>query len=213
VTAAIRASGLVVRRPHLGRPVDALAGVDLDLHAGALTLITGPSQSGKSTLVHALAGWTSADAGAVEWSGSATAPGWAQLTVVPQELALLEELSVEENILLGARLGVAEVDAAAVDALLARIGLAPLRHRSAREISVGERQRVMVARALVTRPAVLLADEPVSHQDEHHAQIVLELISELAAAGSACLVVTRGDLPPVELVARPLTLEGGRLVP
>jgi putative ABC transport system ATP-binding protein len=210
VTAPLQAVGVTKRFRRRGEAVDALVDVDLELRAGALTVVTGPSLAGKTTLVHVLAGWEEADAGAVRWAGGRV-PTWSELTVVTQAFSLVEELTVEENVLFAARAAGAAVDVAHADAVMERIGLAPLRRRLAGEVSVGERQRVMVARALVTRPPVLLADEPVTHQDQQHAEIVLQLIAEQAAAGSACLVATRSDVGVEGWGEQAHALEEGRL--
>lgn len=169
-----------------------VSGVDLTLAAGELVVVTGPSLSGKTTLVEALAGWTRPDPGTVGWpDGDGAPPGWSALTVIPQAFALLDELTVLENVLLADRLAGTAPDADRVDELLGRLGLDRLRHRGAREISVGERQRTMVARSLVGSALVVLADEPVAHQDQSHAEVVLALLRESATAGAACLVATR----------------------
>lgn len=169
-----------------------VSGVDVALTAGELVVVTGQSWSGKTRLVEALAAWTRPDVGTVAWpDGASSPPGWATLTVVPQAFALLDELSVLDNILLAGRFTRATHDPARLDELLGRLGLDRLRHRGAREISVGERQRTMVARALVGRPQVVLADEPVAHQDQRHADVILALFREATAGGAACLVATR----------------------
>jgi putative ABC transport system ATP-binding protein len=190
-----------------GLPVTVLRGFDLDLAAGELVAVTGPSLSGKTTLVELLAGWAQPDSGVVVWDGGSTdPPAWSHLTVVPQGFALLEELTVAENIDFAARFnrahGRPRVHLAPderVGALLTRLGLDRLQDRGAFEISVGERQRTMVARALVDRPAVVLADEPVAHQDQRHATIVLGLLRDAVADGTACLVATR--TPSVAAIA------------
>jgi len=197
-----------------GRPITVLDGLDLDLAAGELVAVTGPSLSGKTTLVELLAGWAQPDSGAVVWDGGSTdPPAWSHLSVVPQGFALLEELTVAENIDMAARFdraaGQHRDDRARGDrvgALLTRLGLDRLQDRGAFEISVGERQRTMVARALVDRPSVVLADEPVAHQDQRHATIVLDLLREAVADGAACLVATR--TPAVAAIAdRVVTLD------
>ncbi len=188
-------------------PVTVLSGFNLDLAAGELVAVTGPSLSGKTTLVELLAGWSQPDSGVVVWDEGATdPPAWSQLSVVPQGFALLEELTVAENIDFAARFNRAagrhrvHVERGKrVGALLTRLGLDRLQDRGAFEISVGERQRTMVARALVDRPAVVLADEPVAHQDERHATIVLDLLRDAAGEGTACLVATR--TPSVAAIA------------
>jgi putative ABC transport system ATP-binding protein len=197
-----------------GPPVTVLCGFSLDLAAGELVAVTGPSLSGKTTLVELLAGWAQPDSGVVVWDGGSTdPPAWSQLTVVPQGFALLEELTVAENIDFAARFNRAagrhRVHLAPderVGALLTRLGLDRLQDRGAFEISVGEMQRTMVARALVDRPAVVLADEPVAHQDQRHATIVLDLLRDAVADGTACLVATRS--PFVAAIAdRVITLD------
>jgi putative ABC transport system ATP-binding protein len=180
-------------------PVTVLSGFNLDLAAGEMVAVTGPSLSGKTTLVELLAGWSQPDSGVVVWDGGSTdPPAWSQLSVVPQGFALLEELTVAENIDFAARFNRAAGQRRVhvergerVGALLTRLGLDRLQDRGAFEISVGERQRTMVARALVDRPAVVLADEPVAHQDERHATIVLDLLRDAVGEGTACLVATR----------------------
>lgn len=197
-----------------GNPVTVLSGFNLDLVAGELVAVTGPSLSGKTTLVELLAGWAQPDSGVVVWDGGSTdPPAWSQLSVVPQGFALLEELTVAENIDFAARFNRAAGQhrvhverGERVGALLTRLGLDRLQDRGAFEISVGERQRTMVARALVDRPAVVLADEPVAHQDERHATIVLDLLRDAVGEGTACLVATR--TPSVAAIAdRVVTLD------
>jgi putative ABC transport system ATP-binding protein len=197
-----------------GHPVTVLCGIDLDLAAGELVAVTGPSLSGKTTLVELLAGWAQPDSGVVVWDGGSTdPPAWSHLTVVPQGFALLEELTVAENIEFAARFNRAAGRHRVhpgrderVGALLTRLGLDRLQDRGAFEISVGERQRTMVARALVDRPAVVLADEPVAHQDQRHAAIVLDLLRGAVTEGAACLVATR--TPSVAAIAdRVVTLD------
>jgi putative ABC transport system ATP-binding protein len=174
--------------------------VDVEVVAGEMVALAGPSLSGKTTLVEVLAGWRRPDAGSMSWNGGAavasSGPPWSALTVVPQSFALLEELSVVENILLSRRVARQRRDGSGsgsdrLEELLATLGLTRLRDRGGYEISVGERQRTMVARAVVDRPDIVLADEPVAHQDEHHAGIVLGLLRGAAAAGAAVVVATR----------------------
>ena len=175
-----------------GRPV--LAGFDLAVRPGELVAVTGPSLAGKTTLIELLAGWSRPDAGTVRWGGSTTPPPWSQVGVVPQGFALLEELTVQENIDLArrfARTNHNDERDAHIDRLLTQLGLGRLRDRGAFEVSVGERQRVMVARALADRPSVVLADEPIAHQDEHHATRALELLRTAVDDGAAGVVASR----------------------
>lgn len=189
----IQASGVTKRFSRGAASITAVENVDLRLLPGELVAVTGPSLSGKTTLLELLAGWRPPDSGSVVWDGDATEPpAWSHLTMVPQGFALLEELTVAENILLAHR--IARHGGPAADRLaelLATLGLDRLQHRGAFEISVGERQRTMVARALVGRPQVVLADEPVAHQDQHHAEVVLRLLREAVDAGASVIVATR----------------------
>lgn len=166
-----------------------LFGLDLDVAAGEVVALLGPSLTGKTTVVHVLAGWSPPPAGAtVTWVGASDAPPWSTLALVPQDIALIEELTVGENVslALGRRSGVAPDHP-----VVARLDVGHLWTRGGYEISVGERQRTMVARALVGAPAIVLADEPAAHQDALRAEAVVALIREAAAGGAACLIATR----------------------
>jgi ABC-type lipoprotein export system ATPase subunit len=171
----------------------ALAPTTLSLTAGHFLVVHGPTGAGKTTLVNLLAGWEAPDAGTIEWNGHARAPSWRDVTVIPQPLALLDELTVLENVLLPQRGedGDGGRDASVASPLLEALGLDRLAERSPDEISVGERQRVMVARALCGSPSVVLADEPVAHQDTWHAEAVFAALRDAADHGAAVLVATR----------------------
>lgn len=162
--------------------VPAVAGASLEVRAGELAVIVGRSGSGKSTLLMLLGGWTEPDAGTI---GGLTSRAWADCAYVPQRFGLVPELTVAENIELPAR-GRAN-DA---EALLDRLALGELRDRYPAEISIGQQQRVAVARALVPGPRLLLVDEPTSHQDRESAELVWSALSDAAANGTACLVAT-----------------------
>lgn len=164
-------------------------GLSLAVEPGKVTVVSGPSMSGKTTLVGVLAGWQAVTAGSVEWANGN--PTWATVAVVPQGFALLDELTVQENILLAARSGSVDVDPSQCAAIVDRLQLTTLLHRSADEISVGERQRTMVARGLVGRPPCVLADEPVADQDDANVQAILDLLCDVAARGGGCLIATR----------------------
>src|SRR3954469_23111150 len=149
---------------------------DLDVRAGELVAIVGRSGSGKSTLLHLLGALDRADEGTIEVAGARidgrperelTRVRRTRLGFVFQAFHLVPELSGEENVLLPARLPGAP--AGAVErgrALIERLGLAEVAARPPREPSGGEQQRLAVARALVTDPPVLLADEPTGNLDQ-----------------------------------------------
>jgi putative ABC transport system ATP-binding protein len=161
----------------------AVSDVSLELRAGELAVIVGRSGSGKSTLLMLLGGWAEADRGAV---GGVASYAWSECAYVPQRFGLVPELTVSENVELPARL---RGDGGGA-ALLDRLALEELRDRYPAELSIGQQQRVAVARALRLGPRVLLVDEPTSHQDRDSAELVWSALREAAVAGGACLVAT-----------------------
>lgn len=194
-------------------PRTVLAGVDLRVDAGELVAIAGRSGSGKTTLLLVVAGLQAPDHGDVHVLGApaATAHAWHDVALVPQSLGLLEELTVEENVLLPARLSGA-APGAAPDPLLERLGLGRLRGRFPSEISLGEQQRTALARAVLGRPAVVLADEPISHQNHEWATVMMEVLADQAAAGTACLLATHNEVA-FAFSHRVLELRGGQVEP
>lgn len=190
-----------------------LAGVDLDVGAGEVVAVAGRSGSGKTTLLTVVAGWEAPDAGTVAVLGE---PGpdrrsWAELAVLPQSLGLLDELTVAENITLPLRLGDVP-DARDPDDLMGRLGIDHLAGRYPDEVSLGEQQRAALARAAVTRPRVLVADEPIAHQNEAWAEGMMFVVADLAAGGTACLLATHNPVA-FGVATRVLELHDGRLRP
>jgi putative ABC transport system ATP-binding protein len=196
--------------------VHALAGVDLTVSAGELVALVGPSGSGKSTLLALLCGWETADSGRLLYAGGLAGRrpdtfGWPELALVPQALGLVPDLSLADNVLLPARLRGRTADAADRAAeLLDGFGLAHLADRYPHQASLGEQQRVAVARALLLRPAVLLADEPTAHQDRRHADRLLDAFAAAARGGSAVLVATHDEVA-WSRASRVLAMRDGRL--
>jgi ABC-type lipoprotein export system ATPase subunit len=191
--------------------VRALRDVSLSLCAGEVVALVGPSGSGKTTLLNVVCGWELADAGRLRWPAGAGGRSWDELAVVPQDLGLVDELTVAENVALPLWLsGRLEAGQAAAAELLARLGLAGKADRLPAEVSLGERQRAALARAMVTGPRLLLADEPTGHQDADWARAVFDAVRRLAGAGSCCLVATHSQ-EFLARVDRVLTLRDGEL--
>ena len=169
MTAVLTLTGVTRRFRQGSTVVTALDDASMTVRAGELAVVQGPSGSGKTTLLNVLLGWETPDEGTVE--GVLTSPDWAAMAVVPQRLGLLEHLTVLDNVALPGRAARLRVDPAD---LLAELGLAHVAGRFPAEISLGEQQRTACARALVTEPRVLLADEPTSHQDDATARRIVD---------------------------------------
>jgi len=203
--------------------VDALRGVSLDIAAGELLAIVGPSGSGKSTLLNLVAGLdrptggtVTVDGVRVDELGEAGSARYrrAKIGMVFQFFNLLDDLTVADNVMLPAQLAGMSRGAARGRAaeLLATLGVD--RHAAAYpgRLSGGERQRVAVCRALMNRPALLLADEPTGALDTASGLDVRELLGELNRDGQTIVLVTH-DLGLAEACAtRTIRLVDGRIV-
>jgi putative ABC transport system ATP-binding protein len=201
--------------------VRALDGISVEFEAGRFTAIMGPSGSGKSTLLHCLAGLDDLTSGTVYIGDTdLTTLGDKQLTLLRRERVgfvfqafnLVPTLSAEENIGLPLALGGRKPDKRWLDALVAALGLgARLRHRPA-ELSGGQQQRVAAARAMVTRPELVFADEPTGNLDSHSATELLELTRVAVDTYGQTVVMVTHDPRAASYADRVVFLADGRIV-
>ena len=201
--------------------VHALRGVSLKVPVGQFTAVMGPSGSGKSTLMHLLAGLDRPTHGRVKIGDhDITEMGDKQLTklrrrhigFVFQSFNLLPMLTAEENILLPLSIAGRKPDRAAVDSLIARVGLGErLGHRPS-QLSGGQQQRVAIARALASQPTVLFADEPTGNLDSTSGTEVLALLREAVELDRQTTVMVTHDPRAAATADRVLFLADGRIV-
>jgi putative ABC transport system ATP-binding protein len=220
-TAAARAVGLVKVYGTGDTAITALAGVDLDLPAGDFTAIMGPSGSGKSTLMHCLAGLDTVTSGQV-WVGDVelstlsdrelTTLRRDRIGFVFQAFNLLPTLSAADNIALPLAIAGRKPDPAWWDQVIDAVGLrSRLSHRPA-ELSGGQQQRVACARAMVTRPAIVFADEPTGNLDSKSSGEVLAFMQQAARELDQTIVIVTHDAVAAGYADRVVFLGDGLIV-
>ena len=182
-----------------------LKDVSFELASGAMTAIMGPSGSGKSTLLHCLGGVDKADSGSILFHGKnmmrmtaheIAALRRAQIASIFQFFYLLPTLTVEENIAFPLQLqsvpGCQRKDRVAT--ILSQVGMEQRKDAFPNQLSGGEQQRTAIARALITRPKVILADEPTGNLDSRNGRRTLNLMRELLSTQNiALLLVTHSE--------------------
>jgi putative ABC transport system ATP-binding protein len=166
-------------------------GADLLVYQREVIVIRGAAGAGKTSLLHAIAGIQQPLVGEVRWT-IGTPRLWRDVALIPQSIALVDELTVTDNISLPSLILSGDLPTR-LDEMLRKLGLTALKDRMIDEISVGERQRVMIARAIATDAPLVLADEPTAHQDEGNAQRILAMLDREATLGRACVIATRHD--------------------
>jgi putative ABC transport system ATP-binding protein len=205
-----------------GEVVRAIDGVTMSVAAGELVALYGPSGSGKTTLLLMVAALLEPDSGRVLVGGRAVSGLSSregaryrrlELGFVRQSLDLLPGVPAIDNAalkLFDNRVGVREAHRR-VTPLLERLGLGKRLHHRAEELSMGERQRVLIARALSTRPQLVLADEPSGSHDTQPSREVLALLSEICREDRVAMLLVTHDPQAAGIADRVHTLRDGRL--
>lgn len=191
-------------------------GISLTVEPGSFTVVLGPNGAGKSLLLRLLHGLIDPTSGSVDWRGAAGArDGELRLrqAMVFQRPVLLRR-SVEANVRYALKwLGVPRADrSAAIDAALDRAGLSDLRRVPARLLSVGEQQRLVVARALAGKPDIMFLDEPTASLDPASVQRIETLLADANSAGTAMVLVTH-DIGQARRLGRDIVfIHRGRVI-
>ena len=201
--------------------VDALRGVSVEFPVGSFTAIMGPSGSGKSTLLNNLAGLERPTSGWSEIAGTRldslsdhdlTLMRRRQIGFIFQSYNLLPVLTAEENITLPVTIGGAEPDVEWLETLIQTTELDERRDHRPDELSGGEQQRVAVARALISQPAVMFADEPTGNLDSASGRQILSLLRRAVDEFGQTIVMVTHDANAAAVADHVLFLADGRIV-
>ncbi|MBP6495376.1 MAG: ABC transporter ATP-binding protein [Psychrobacter sp.] len=206
---------------HVGdQSLSIIKDVNIHVNAGEFVVIMGKSGSGKSTLLGLLAALDYPDSGDVKLAGQALSRlneddlaviRQRDMGFVFQSFYLLPTLTVAENIAFPLDIA-RRPDAARVDELIEAVDLGHRRHSLPNQLSGGEQQRTAVARALVSRPKIVFADEPTGNLDEQNANQVMQLLLDLRQKTGSALVVVTHDSALADMADRVITMHDGRIV-
>jgi putative ABC transport system ATP-binding protein len=219
--AAARVVGLTKTYGSGEARIVALDAVDLDLEAGEFTAVMGPSGSGKSTLMHCCAALDTADSGSVFIGDqdltrlkdkALTRLRRDQIGFVFQSYNLVPTLTARENIVLPLAIAGRKPDQAWYDAVIATVGLGDRLTHKPSELSGGQQQRVAVARALVSRPRIVFADEPTGNLDSRSGAEVLELLRSSVDDHGQTVVMVTHDPVAASYTDRVVFLADGRIL-
>ncbi|MFE2924551.1 ABC transporter ATP-binding protein [Streptomyces goshikiensis] len=202
-------------------PTKALDGAEFSIHPGEVVAVMGPSGSGKSTLLHCLAGIVTPDSGTITYAGrelsamndserSALRRG--EFGFVFQFGQLVPELTCVENVALPLRLAGVRRKEAERTALhwMSELEVADLGPKRPGEVSGGQGQRVAVARALVTQPRVIFADEPTGALDSLNGELVMQLLTEAARSANAAVVLVTHETRVAAYSDREIVVRDGK---
>jgi putative ABC transport system ATP-binding protein len=204
-----------------GSPLPILDIPWFELGPGEQMVLVGPSGCGKTTLLHVIAGISRPDSGHVKVNGwditlmsEAEVDRFRAETIgyVFQTFNLLPGFTALENVMLGMRFGRGRVDRNRAKYLLERVGLGHRLHHKPTALSVGEQQRVSVARALANRPKLILADEPTANVDAGHQQQIVELLRETCQEEKVALLIVTHNMEVARQFSRVDRLEDFNLV-
>ena len=219
--AAVAAQGITKTFGTADTTVAALRDVTVAFRPGEFTAIMGPSGSGKSTLMHCLAGLDTVDSGQVAINSTIiTGMSDRDLTLLRrshigfifQSFNLVHPLNARENLVLPLDLAGTSVDTAWFDQVVETLGLTERLTHKPHQLSGGQQQRVAVARALLTRPAVVFADEPTGALDSNTGAEVLELLSRSAREMGQTIIMVTHDPRAASYADRVVLLKDGGLV-
>ena len=204
------------------RSIEVLRGVDIEVARGDFLALRGASGAGKSTLLHLIGGLDSPNSGEILFDGRDIAKfSEAELThfrnrrvgFIFQAYHLLPELTALENVCLPARIG--RVSAAAAESraaeLLQQVGLKDRIDHKPYELSGGEQQRVAIARSLIVRPELILADEPTGNLDSRTGMEIIELLKNMCVQLNAALMIATHDAKVATAAQRVIELADGRV--